>query len=51
MDIKETSNVVVDTPNFLRLAKELSRFKNPYKAADTILLFIKDGMEDSTYAE
>lgn len=26
-----------DTPNFLRLAQELNKFKDPYKAADLLL--------------
>lgn len=51
MDANERTKAIVDTPNFFRLARELSRFKNPYKAADTILLFAKNSVEDSAHSE
>ena len=37
MDAAEMKRAVAETPNFFRLAKELSKFKNPYKAADMLL--------------
>lgn len=51
MDTEKTNSEATYTPNFLRVARELSKFKNPYKVADKLLLFIKDGMEDGTYPE
>lgn len=51
MDTEKTNSEATRTPNFLRVAKELLKFKNSYKAADTLLLFIKDGMEDGAYTE
>lgn len=47
----EQKNKHSDTPNFLRLANELSKFKNPYRMADLLLMFVKDGMENSTHTE
>ena len=37
MDVAEMKKAVSETPNFFRIAKELSKFKSPYKAADTLL--------------
>lgn len=36
----------VEYPNLLRVAKELTRCKHPYKVADAILSVAKCGMDD-----
>lgn len=51
MDAENVNGPVTYTPNFLRVATELSKFKDPYKAADMLLLFIKDSMKDSAHTE
>lgn len=33
----EKLKISTDTPNFLRLACELGKFKDPYRAADALL--------------
>ena len=37
MDAAEMKKAVAETPNFFRVARELSKFKSPYKAADMLL--------------
>lgn len=48
MDTGKTNGASTYTPNFLRVTRELAKFKDPYKAADALLLIVKDSVEDST---
>lgn len=36
---------MTDTPNFLRVAQALSKFKDPYKAADMLLSLLASQVE------
>lgn len=38
-------------PNLWRVAKELARFSDPYKAADALLLAIKSRADDTANSE
>lgn len=39
----------IETPNFLRLAQELNKFKEPYKAADMLLAMLSSRKEDGQH--
>lgn len=49
MEQDKKRTAITDTPNFLRVAKELSTFKRPYEVTGTLLLFIENSMKDSTH--
>lgn len=49
MEQSKTRTVIADTPNFLRVAKELSTFKRPYEVAGMLLLFIENSMKNSAH--
>lgn len=38
-------------PNLMCVAKELSKLKNPYKAADALLAVAKSGLDNLTISE
>lgn len=44
-------NKYTNRPNLLRIAKELAKFKAPFKAADTLLRVVESGAKDSANTE
>ncbi len=47
LDEKKEIGKDIATPNFLRVAREVSKFKRPYKTANTLLLFVENSMKNS----
>lgn len=47
LDDKKETGTATDTPNFLKVAREVSKFKRPYKTANALLLFVENSMKNS----
>ena len=47
MEHKKIESLYIKKPNLLRVAEELSKFKEPYKAMDVLLLLLEGCAKDS----
>ena len=48
MDAKKMEGVYIRKPRLLCVAKELSKFEEPYKTMDAMLLLLESCAKDST---